>query len=83
MAFTTLGRIVAVLAFTFGILTIFMGFELATSDLPEEQLRQYLGNKTTGQAIDRGVLYIIFSIVLGVLTDISKSVANSNKRDSD
>jgi hypothetical protein len=83
MAFTILGRIVAVLAFAFGVLTIFMGYQLATSDLPDEQLRLYLGNKTTGQAIDRGVLYIIFAIVLGVLTDISKSVAQSKTQVAD
>jgi hypothetical protein len=83
MAFTILGRIVAVLAFAYGVLTIFMAFDLATSDLPDEQLRLYLGNKTTGQTLDLGVLYIVFSIVLGVLTDISNSVAKSKTQVAD
>ena len=74
MFFTYFGVLVAVFAFILGVLQIAMGFDLATTGLPQAEIRQYLGSKTTGQAIDRGLLYILFSIVLGVLTDISRSV---------
>ena len=83
MFFTYLGVLVAVLAFILGVLQIAMGFDLTTANLPDAEIRQYLGSKTTGQAIDRGFLYILFSIVLGVLTDISRSIAKSKKKNSD
>lgn len=74
MVFTKLGRILAVLAIAFGVLRIVMAIAVLSSEDPGSAAR-YLGSKTTGQAIDQGIYTIVFGILVGVLTDISRSVA--------
>ena len=74
MIFTKLGRILAVLAIAFGVLRIVMAITVLSSEDPGSAAR-YLGSKTTGQAIDQGLYTIVFGILVGVMTDISRSVA--------
>lgn len=76
MTFTKLGRIVAVLAVAFGVLRLAMAIMVLSSEDPASAAPAFLGTKTTGQALDRGIYTIVFGILVGVLTDISVSVAN-------
>lgn len=71
MFYTKLGRIVAGLSFGLGLLGIAVGITVAvqTSEVA------YLGTKTTGQWIDRGIYMTVFGVIVGVLTDISDSLA--------
>ena len=75
MAFTKLGRILAILAIILGALRIATAVLVLASDDPVNAARAILGSKTTGQAIDQGLYTIVFGILVGVLTDISRSVA--------
>jgi len=71
MFYTKLGRIVAALSFGLGLFVIVVATTVAvqTSEVAT------LGTKTTGQWIDRGIYMAVFGIIVGVLTDISDSVA--------
>jgi hypothetical protein len=75
MFYTKLGRIVAALTFAMGIVALTMGLTIATGGVVEPTPGEYLGTKTTGQWIDRGIYTILFAILVGVLTDISNSIA--------
>jgi hypothetical protein len=77
MLFTNLGRIVAVLALILGIGFIVFGLMIANGWLaPQEAaLARYFGRaRSVGAVIDRGVSMVLFSIALGILTEISRSV---------
>ena len=76
MFFTRAGRIVAWLAIIFGGMRIATALLVLQSGDPN-LAPHLLGSKTTGQAIDQGLYAAIFGIVVGVLTDISRSVANT------
>ena len=80
MFYTKIARIVATLAFIGGLLRIALGVAVATGSIVEPEPGMYLGTLTTGQAIDQGVHYVLFSIVLGVITDISRSVAKQEQQ---
>lgn len=73
MIFTKAGREIAWLAVAFGGLRIALGFGLAGGNA--EAARLYLGSATTGEAIDQGLMLVVFGIALGILTEISRSVA--------
>ena len=72
MFFTQAGRVVAWLAFIFGALRVVMGFAFAGNGAAAAR---YLGSGTTGEAIDQGLLTMVFAIGLGILSEISRSVA--------
>lgn len=74
MVFTRLGRILAVLAILFGVLRITMALVALNSDNPAAVARYLLGSKSTGHYIDQGIYMIVFGILVGVLTDISRSL---------
>ena len=78
MFYTKIARIVAALAFVGGLLRIALGIAVATGTIVEPEPGMYLGAVTAVEAIDQGIHYALFAIVLGVITDISRSVA---KRD--
>jgi len=48
-----------------------MGFIVANAEDPKLVATRYLGNHTSGEAIDKGFLYISIAISLGVLSEIS------------
>ncbi len=82
MFYTKAARVVAVVAFVLGVLSVLMGLTVATGLTPEPSPGAYLGRKTSGQAIDRGIYYILFAIVVGVLSEISQSLSRT-KRDNE
>ena len=81
MFFTRAGRIVAWLAIIFGLLRSAIALFVVQSGDPSLAAR-YLGGGTTGGAMDQGIYVIIFGVVVGVLTDISQSVANTTSTTS-
>lgn len=74
MFFTKAGRIVAWLAFGLGVIRFVMGYAVALSG-DQSLAPEYLGTKTSGQAIDQGQWAILLGIGLGILTEISRSAA--------
>lgn len=76
MFFTGAGRVVAWLAIIFGGMRIALALFVVQSGDPS-LVPRYLGTDTTGQAIDQGLYAVIFGVVFGVLTDISRSVASN------
>ena len=72
--FTHLGRVVAILVLLGAIFNIASALSIAFEVMgpyQETLARVYPGRSSTGQVIDRGMYYLAFSIVLGVLTEIS------------
>lgn len=78
MFFTRAGQIVAWLAFIFGVSLALMGLSLRLNG-DEALIVQTLGRRTTGSTIDKGVYLAVFGIVVGILTDISRSVAGQDR----
>ncbi|MCF6234376.1 MAG: hypothetical protein L3J36_14930 [Rhodobacteraceae bacterium] len=74
MTFTKLGRILAVTAIVLGVFRITMAVIAINSVDPVGAARAFLGSKSTGYYIDQGIYSVVFGIVVGVLTDISKSL---------
>lgn len=77
MFFTHLGRIVAFLALAIGIWMIVGGVMIASEVIGpyEEALARYFPSKgSSGAVIDRVVYIIIFSIALGILTEIRSAL---------
>lgn len=73
MFFTRIGGIVAWLAFVGGALRMASGLLVAQSENYEALARRYLGSKTPGEAIDGGMMMLVFGIGLGILVEISRS----------
>lgn len=71
MLFTRLGQVLAIVSILLGMALITMGVSLIGN--PDAAL--YLGSDTTGDKIDKGTILIVFGIIIGVLTDISRSAA--------
>ena len=73
MFFTYAARIVAVLAFAFGLLNLLgtIAIDVGSITPPEAALRRYFGNSTIGHAIDRSAYTALFGIALGTLSEIS------------
>ena len=79
MVFTKLGRIVAFFALLSGILYVASGLMFAAGWLPPEHFAlARFGKRSTGAVIDRGLYAILFSIALGILTEISSSVRKTS-----
>lgn len=74
MLFTHLGRIAAYLALIVGCTELLVGLGVAFEFIMEPTPGRYLGSRTPGQAIDRGTLVILFAIILGILTELSRSL---------
>jgi hypothetical protein len=71
--FTKSARVLAIVAFVIGILSLSHGIGLATGFLiADPQVNS--GIRSPGRSIDRGIYTILFAIVLGVLAEISFSV---------
>ena len=78
MIFTKACRIIAFLAVFVGIILVGMGIILATSYEPGTDLSPYIGRRTTGQVIDKGLNVVLVGIVLGTLSDISRALQSKN-----
>jgi hypothetical protein len=75
MFFTRVGKVLAHLVFWCSVFRILVGVyvlfgapDLATSMAAQ---RRYLGSATGGEAIDRGALWVLVAVALGVLCEIS------------
>jgi hypothetical protein len=74
MIFTHLGRIVALIALVGGILHVVIGVFIATEILEPYQAvlgQYYPPARSSSVIIDRGLYVVLFSIALGVMTEIS------------
>ena len=74
MFFTKAGITVGWVVFVLGAMRVVMGIAIAY--LGDQSLApEYLGARTTGQAINQGQWAILVGIGLGILAEISRSVA--------
>lgn len=72
-----LGSIVSWLAVALGAMRIAMGYLVASqseAELRVEMAARYFGSKTSGEAIDQGIIVFIFGVTLGVLVQIARGV---------
>jgi len=58
-----------------GLLMVVIGLSIATGAVVEPQPGHYLGSKSSGQVSDAGIYTMVFAIILGVITDISRTLA--------
>jgi len=70
MFYTKFAKIISAIILFMGITQIIMGFIVANAEDPKLVAARYLGNHTSGEAIDKGFLYIFIAISLGVLSEI-------------
>jgi len=75
MIYTSLGRIAAALLFIFGILGLVIGLGVVTNPTIEPESVRVQLMRMSGQLIEYGAYSIIWAIALGILTDISQSIA--------
>lgn len=73
MMFSNLAAGLAALVFLLGIVLVFAGF---TGDV-----EKYWPGRTPGQIIDKGIYYIVFSVALGTLAEISFSLRNIRNKE--
>lgn len=78
MFFTRLGTLVAWLALLLAVarigVAVFILWGTRDAEVAASWTARYLGTKSTGQAIDQAGTVIAFAIILGILTEISRSV---------
>ena len=77
MFFIKLGRIFAWVILVLGVMRVLMGFAVANIDDAQQRAlatARYLGSGTTGHAIDKGSLYILLAIALGILAEIGIAI---------
>lgn len=70
-----LGSIVAWAAVIVGAFRAFTGFSVASIDDPESRTfwaARYFGSTSSGEAIDQGIVAVVFGVVLGVLVRIGR-----------
>jgi hypothetical protein len=76
MFFTAVGRVVAFLLAFGAVFRITLAVLIASGVLPPEAQQRYLGSHSPGEVIDRATYVLAFSIILGVLTEISRTLRN-------
>jgi len=77
MFFTKSARILAVLALVFGLLRVVMGFSIAwiePGEAREAARARYIGSKSTGEVIDKGIYTILVAVALGTLAEVGVSL---------
>ncbi|MBS1303051.1 hypothetical protein [Loktanella sp. SALINAS62] len=70
MFFTKVGNLLAWVGFLIGLLMTGVGFYVASIPDAEMRLaatRRYIGSGSSGDAIDRGIMVVVVSVVLGIL----------------
>lgn len=77
MFFTRIGTLLAYIGFGLGIIRTALGFSIALGtenmDSNIAAAQRYLAASNTGEAINEGLTYIIVSVALGILCEISRS----------
>ena len=81
--YTKFARVIAGIALILGIIGVVLGLVVATGVMVEPEPGHYLGSKTSGESIDRGIVYIFLAVTLGVLTEISQSLFNEHNTKQD
>lgn len=75
MFFTRIGKVLAHLIFWSAVMRVAMAFLVAfgTPDMESNRAAasRLLGAATSGEVIDKGMMYIFFAVALGVLCEIS------------
>lgn len=74
MVFTKLGRFIAWLMVIVGMSRVAKALAVIYNTGQNVSPR-YLGSKTTGEVIDAALLYILIGVAVGMLAEISRSVA--------
>ena len=75
MFFTRLATVAAWIALVAGMFDFGLGWVVDLNRTnPNFDAARYLGSRTSGEAIDQGVLAITIGIVLGVLVEIHRSI---------
>ena len=76
MIFIWLGKLIAYLGLALGIALVAFGFHFANLDGGQELARQYF-NASSGQMIDKGLMYGIACVVIGLLSVIADRLGTS------
>jgi hypothetical protein len=75
MFFTRIGKVIAHLIFWLASIQVAIAFTGAfgTADMESNRAfaSRYLSSATTGEAINKGMMYILLAVALGVLCEIS------------
>jgi hypothetical protein len=74
MIFSKLARLIAVVAFVLGLLTLAFGIYAAAGFMGPDDLVRYLGSATAAKRIEMGIYEILFAMVLGTLAEINFSI---------
>jgi hypothetical protein len=69
-------KLTATLAFGYGVFRIGIGILLAIYDR-QDLAGRYFAAQNTGEVIDKGFLYLLFGIVMGILCHIAVSVSRN------
>lgn len=78
MFFVRMGRLTAYLAFGYGVFRTAVGITLAIYD-KQELAGRYFAAENTGEVINKGLQYLLFGIVMGILCHIAVSVAQGRR----
>ena len=82
MLYTRMAQLMLVIILLLGIMKISLGLIVATSENPKLAAARFLGSRTSGEMIDKGLLYIFIAITLGVLVEISINIKKNNDKNS-
>jgi hypothetical protein len=83
MFYTKTAKIISAILLFLGVMRVLMGILVATSENPKLLAARYLGNHTSGEAIDKGFLYIFIAISLGVAAEISINIKKIYENDKE
>lgn len=85
MFFVIAGRIIAWVMMGLGVLRVVMGFIVASTSgdaaAIEAASRRYLGGSTSGEVIDKGLLYIAIGVAFGLLVRIATRPSQPSSSD--
>jgi len=72
MFFTRVALVMATLAFIIGVTRVALGFAIATEVIGpyEAALARFTTASSSGEVIDKGLLYIVGALALGTLAEI-------------
>jgi chromate transport protein ChrA len=77
MFFIRFGAVIAWFCTILGSIRVILGFLMAFNSISSEQMkaaaRQYLAAPTTGEAINEGMIMVVFGVALGLLVQIAKN----------
>jgi hypothetical protein len=79
MLFSKLARVIAIIVFVFGLLTLAFGIYAATGSMGPDDLARYLGSATAAKRIEMGIYEILFAMVLGTLAVINFSIRKATE----